>query len=478
MKDEIGRRMFLGRAVAGAGLLAVGDVASAAPTSGRIVPMPIRGPLRVHPKNGRYFTDDTGRAIYLTGSHLGWELQDDAWDKQFTFDYRGYLDLLARHGHNLIRLWSVEHTRTDKSTAPVVATPMPFLRTGPGTALDGRPKFDLTRFDEIYFQRLRQRTVAAHQRGIYVMVMLFQGWSHRVSKKDPKDPWFGNVYNKANNINGIDGAGGGAGGDVGDGGGRLSHTLGNAALLAVQEAYVRKVIDTAGDLENVLYEISNESQGSIEWHEHMVGLIHRYERAHRRRHPVVLSGCGGGLTNAQLLASGAEAVGLSGIGDRTYLNNPPAADGTKIVIHDTDHIKPDFSGPAFVWKNFHRGNHPIVLDWDLTERKDDQWEPIRRAMGVSRAVSERVDLAAMVPAGELASSGYCLAQRGVAYLVYLPDGGKVEVDLAGSPGNYDAEWIDPESGKTVAREKAAGGASVLMDPPFEGSALVYLKVQE
>ena len=27
------------------------------------------GPLRVHPANGRYFTDASGRAIYLTGSH-------------------------------------------------------------------------------------------------------------------------------------------------------------------------------------------------------------------------------------------------------------------------------------------------------------------------------------------------------------------------------------------------------------------------
>jgi hypothetical protein len=28
-----------------------------------------KGPLRVHPKNPRYFTDGTGRAVYLTGSH-------------------------------------------------------------------------------------------------------------------------------------------------------------------------------------------------------------------------------------------------------------------------------------------------------------------------------------------------------------------------------------------------------------------------
>jgi hypothetical protein len=36
--------------------------------------------------------------------------------------------------------------------------------------------------------------------------------------------------------------------------------------VAIQEAYVKKVIDTVNDLDNVLYEISNESRGSSdEW---------------------------------------------------------------------------------------------------------------------------------------------------------------------------------------------------------------------
>jgi hypothetical protein len=460
------RREFLQQAMAGAGLLAARDAAGAASLPSGNARAPIRSPLRVHPMNGRYFTDDTGRAIYLTGSHLGWELQDDAWDKQITFDYPRYLDLLSRHGHNLIRMWCVEHTRTDKSTAGVVASPMPFVRSGPGNALDGQPKFDLTRLNEAYFRRLRQRTIAAAERGIYVLVMLFQGWSHRVSKKHRADPWFGNVYNKANNINGIDG-------DRGVDG-RLSHTLGDADLLAVQEAYVRNVIDSVNDLDNVLYEISNESAGTIEWHEHIVGVIHRYERAKGRRHLVMVSGCGGGLTNAELLGCSAEVVGLSGIGNRRYLNNPPAADGKKIVVHDTDHIKPDCRDPAFVWKNFLRGNHPIVLDWDLTDRENDDWEPIRQAMGASHELSERIGLAAMEPAGSLTSSGYCLANRGQAYLVYLPDGGNVEVDLTDAGGTFGAEWINPRSGETVALRKVDGGGKVALDAPFDGSALIYL----
>ena len=50
---------------------------------------------------------------------------------------------------------------------------MPFARTGPGQAFDGKPKFDVTQFNQAYFDRLRQRVEAAQERGCYVAVMLF-----------------------------------------------------------------------------------------------------------------------------------------------------------------------------------------------------------------------------------------------------------------------------------------------------------------
>jgi len=77
---------------------------------------PVRGPLRVHPENPRYFTDDTKmpdgswRAIYLTGSHHWNNFQDSAkLGKPLTekFDYDGYLERLAKLNHNYIRMWSL-----------------------------------------------------------------------------------------------------------------------------------------------------------------------------------------------------------------------------------------------------------------------------------------------------------------------------------------------------------------------------------
>src|SRR5262245_32160320 len=145
---------------------------------------PARGPLRAHPDNPRYFADRTGKPVYLTGAHTWNNLIDmGPSDPPERFDYDAYLDFLQQHGHNFIRLWAWDSVTWDtranrESTKNVVnnVAPQPWARTGPGMALDGKPKFDLNRFNEAYFQRLRDRVGAAGRRGIYVSVMLFEGW--------------------------------------------------------------------------------------------------------------------------------------------------------------------------------------------------------------------------------------------------------------------------------------------------------------
>jgi hypothetical protein len=63
--------------------------------------------LRVHPDNPRYFTDGSGRAVYLTGAHTWNNLIDmGRGDPPGRFGFDAYLDFLRRHGHNFIRLWA------------------------------------------------------------------------------------------------------------------------------------------------------------------------------------------------------------------------------------------------------------------------------------------------------------------------------------------------------------------------------------
>jgi len=164
------------------------------------------GPLRVSAQNPLYLTDGSGRAIYLTGSHTSANLIDKgATDPPSAFDYNAYLDFLKDHNHNFIRLWTWELSKYTANTdgSFIYAAPLPWSRTGPGVALDGKPKFDLTKFNQPYFDRLRSRLIAAGAQGIYVSIMLFEGWGMFYVQSSWR--WDGHPFNMANNINGIDG---------------------------------------------------------------------------------------------------------------------------------------------------------------------------------------------------------------------------------------------------------------------------------
>jgi hypothetical protein len=128
-------------------------------------------------------------------------------------------------------------------------TPQPWARTGPGVAKDGKPKFDLTRFDPEFFDRLRARVIAAGERGIYVAVMFFDGWAIHLSPAP--DHVKGHPFHVKDNMNGVG----------------IESILDYQVLpldpkvQELQETYLRRVVDVVHDLPNVLYEVANESSG-------------------------------------------------------------------------------------------------------------------------------------------------------------------------------------------------------------------------
>src|SRR5262249_58812599 len=99
----------------------------------------------------------------------------------------------------------------------------------------------------------------------------------------------------------------------------------------------------------------------------------------------------------------------------------------------------------------------------------------RGAMGRARRAAGRFPWAASGPAGELASTGYCLAVPGREYLVYLPDGGGATVDLSGVEGKLAVEWTHPITGQSTSGDAVAGGAKRTLKAPFDGDAVLYLR---
>lgn len=444
------------------------------------------GPLRVHPVNGRYFTNDSGGAVYLTGSHTWNNLQDTGLtDPPPVFDYAAYLDWMRGLNHNFLRLWSWEQAKWSAGTKrDFWFNPLPYRRTGPGTALDGKPKFDVMKFNQAYFDRLRARVRQAGERGIYAAIMLFDGWSITDKHKGQGNPWRGHPFNADNNVNGING-------DPGNTGqGTETHTLHLPAITTIQEAYVRKVIDTVNDLDNVLYEISNESDGTAaarDWHYRMIRFIQRYERSKPKQHPVGMTALYPKGNDADLYASPADWISPVADGN---LDNPDAADGHKVILYDTDHLCGICGTEIWVWKSFTRGLNPVFMDlYDFSgalvgsganyDPKDPKWVGVRRAMGQTRAYAVKMNLAAMAPRADLASSRFCLARpvaSGAEYLVYLPQGGSVTVNLAVTRGPLAVEWFSPATGVTMAGGMVDGGASRTLTYPLTGGdAVLYLR---
>ena len=462
---------------------------------------PLSGPLAVSRQNPRYFADPQGNVVYLTGFHTWANVQD--FEKNgtfFSFDYSAHIADLKRYNHNFTRIWAWESSRTDEHTS---IAPLAYTRTGPGRALDGGLKFDLEQFNQAYFDRLRSRVAQAQDQGIYVMVMLFQGFS---LSKDGANAWSGHPYNRANNINAIDG-------DAdGDGEGKEVHTLRVSVVTQLQQAYVSKVVDTLNDFDNVIWEISNESHnGATRWQYHFIDYLHTYEAGKPKQHPVVMS-VQLPKNNELLFLSSAEAIAP---GEGGYEHNPPPADGRKVVIADTDHQWGLGGSQEWVWTSFLRGINPIFMDPHdgsfLGNPDIPAWEVVRRNMSSTRMYASRIQLAAMIPRVDLASSGYCLANPGKEYLVYVPCegiiGGRgcrivrwwsqlsqgtqlqktarflgwhetVRVDLSAASKVFQVEWFNPTTGKTLPAGTVSGGSRHTFTAPFSGDAVLYLAVDD
>ncbi|HAK94606.1 MAG TPA: hypothetical protein DCM87_06295 [Planctomycetes bacterium] len=437
----------------------------------------MRGPLRVHPSNPRYFTDDSGRAILLGGAHTWNNLADMTGAAAAPFDYDAYLAWMRSHGHNFARLWRWEllnwntEANREKDAQILSVGPHPWVRTGPGAAIDGKPRFDLARFDEAYFARLGARVEAAREHGVYLAVMLFEGWGMQFSP----EAWKHHPFHPANNVNGLQGA------PDKDAKGLEVFTLANPAVLAVQEAYVRKVADTVNAFDNVLYEISNENHpDSTAWQYRMIRLIKEHERTRPKQHPVGMTFQYKGGANKTLFESPADWISPNP--DGGYRDDPPAADGSKIIVNDTDHLWGIGGNTAWVWKSFLRGHHVLFMDpYDgkvLSGSRDLRWaEPVRASIGAVLALAGRLDLAAMTPAPELASSRYCLCERGREYVIFVPGGKNITVDLAGAAGEFAVVWVDPVTGTARTAPAVRGGSSTEFTlPSAKGDAVLHLSL--
>jgi hypothetical protein len=436
-------------------------------------PVVFSSPGLLHAQGG-YFATANGKAVYLAGNHTwtnGLDYQNSG-----PFNFASYLNMLQTEGANLTRLWTWGETVGIHNNAGKVTSQLPFLRsTTPGEG-DGGNRFDLTHFNQAYFDALLSHVQAAGAKGIYTSVMLF-------FDADPDgvyQNWKTDYWNGANNINGTTTS-------------IIQVEQGtNAETLALQEAYVAKVLDTLHGQSNLLFEVANEPHNDLQtvaWENTIVNFVHSYEQQHGYdRHPVGITANYSSGSSAQITpnisTTNADWFSPSWQG---YQSNPPAATGNKVVIVDTNHVFGIGGDFSWVWQQFTRGYNVLSMDdlrgtgvsgtlnLSLTAAQFAQETSARLGITETRQVAQMVDMTTMKPSNALASTGYALADDSKGdYVVFSPTGGHLTVNLSGAAGkSLAAQWMDVSTGKLSAATTVSGGsASQGFTSPYAKSVLI------
>ncbi|MFZ5424545.1 MAG: carbohydrate-binding protein [Patescibacteria group bacterium] len=432
-----------------------------------------QGPtVHVHPQNPKYFADSNGNPLYLTGSHT-WALLHQHPDISATdtsdAHMAEFLDTVQGHGNNFVRFWS--------NSSYLESKPFPWKRTGPGTAADGLPKFDMKSFDNSYFTNLRKKVEMIENRGMYASVMLFGSYNGIKSDWANNSAWYpGNNINPElasafTNSN------------------PQSFFTTNSAALAIQKSLVKRTIDELNHLDNIMWEIMNEPDmpPSEVWHNEIIAYIRDYEATKPKQHLIVATtGGASGNLNSSLYKTTADVIAPT-VREVNYKDGGPVNYDAKLVFVDSDHLygysklaqKPDILDT--LWKSVTRGNHFIFMDsYDTVDPVgndgfvDPAWNVVRDSMGISREYLGKMDLVKVTPSITISSTGYSLVNPGKEYLVYQPSSKAFTVNL--TAGDYDYEWFNTSTAKASNTGTiTASGGNYNFTSPFGYPALLFIK---
>lgn len=444
------------------------------------------GPIALHPDNPHYFLWRGKPTVLITSAeHYGALLNLD-------FDYRKYFDTLAADGLMLTRVFSGAYVEPEgafniarNTLAPREGRFIsPWARSDrPGYA-NGGNRFDLARWDEAYFRRLKDLAEYAARQGIVIELTLF-------CPMYEDRQWNLSPMKAANNVNGA--------GDVG----RLDvHTLDRSAgLLPIQEALTRKLVTELNPMDNVMFEIMNEPYAGkvpMAWQHRIADVIVETERGLPKKHLITQNIAN---TTATIEAPHA-AVSVFNF----HYASPPDAVATNYhlnrVIGDNE---TGFRGAAdapyrieawdFVIAGGGLFNH---LDYSFAAGDEGGTfvypasQPgggnagFRRQMKILSGFIHGFDFVRMRPDSSVVAGGVppgatarALVEPGRSMAIYVRGGGAATVLSIHAPaGTWTAEWIDTKTGATARTETVdGGGIRPLEAPAYEADIALRLVKQ-
>ena len=454
--------------------------------------------LALHPENPHYFIF-RGKPVVLIGSteHYGAVMNLD-------FDYVAYLDQLAADGLNITRTFTGIYREqktsfgiTNNTLAPDSGRYIcPWAQSNQPGYINGGKKYDLSRWDNAYFKRLKDFIAQAGKRGIIVELDLFSNYYSN-------QQWNWSPLYHANNINGI--------GKVDDHKEVLS--LKHPEILVVQESMVKKIVDELHNFDNLYYEVCNEPYfGDIDaleaWEQHMTEIISKAEKGYKNKHLI-----------SQNIANYKKVVKNPNpnvsIFNFHYARPPETIKlnyGLNKPIGDNETgFKGTFDYPyrAEAWDFLIAGGALYNnLDYSFTTGYEDgtfhfpKTQPggggivLRNQLKILKDFINNLDFIHMKPANELikefladSSTVRVLAKPGETYAIYinrfvgdksilsrrLPRSATMQMELPAA--SYSLEWMDVETGNIVKTEKVIhpGGMKQILSPEYMLDILLRIK---
>jgi hypothetical protein len=111
--------------------------------------------------------------------------------------------------------------------------------------------------------------------------------------------------------------------------------------------------------------------------------------------------------------------------------------------------------------------------------RDQSWNYCRIALEFF--AREKIPVAEMTNADELIgnskhdNSRYCFAQPGRLYLVYLPSGGSVDLDLSAASGDFSVSWFNPRDGGAPRPSAGVRGPKASLTAPSTDDWLAVVR---
>lgn len=459
-------------------------VVLAIPAALALAPTPARAdePIKLLDENPRYF-EFRGRPTLLitSGEHYGAVLNLD-------FDYRAYLDELHRHGLNNTRTFAGTY-REDPGSFNIrdnTLAPKPGRFASPWLQVQqpGEPeKFDLDRYDDAYFARLKDFLTLAAERGVVVEYNLFC-----VLYDDGL--WAINPMNAANNVNGV---------------GRCPRgevlTLRHDDLTARQLAFVKKAVTELNDFDNLYYEICNEPYfgASLEWQARIAAAIVETEQTLPKKHLISQNFANDkgkierpdpNVSFYNFHYAVPEAVTTNAHLNRPIGDNETGFKGNDDRVYRTQAWEFLLAGGA-LYNNLDYSFTPAHPDGSAEVKEPTPGGgglALRKQLAILAELLRTLEVWSMKPAPEIlhaqesklaeGARASILARPGV-YAIYIDRGPKAALALRLPPASYHFEWIDPRSGDELAHGElilADAEAVARLESPDFAEDLV-LKIQ-